>query len=109
MNNEEKHLREVLQAALDGKTLQMLRVAEWHDLGYNNSLIFNLELLARLGYTLFRIKPEPKVFKYQTRPYSKGIGSGVWVSTNSATELGIEHSFRGYTAFKWLAPVPTMR
>ena len=105
MNNEEKHLREVLQAALDGKLLQtIISFGKWLDVGSNNSLDYNLELIVKHGAASFRIKPESKVFSYQTRPYYLGIDSKVWVSTSGLTEQEIEKRFNGYVDFKWLAP-----
>jgi hypothetical protein len=112
MNNEEKekHLRELLQAALDGKQLQMFIDAAWRDLGANNALTFNIELFGRLGLPRFRIKPEPKVFKYQTRPYYKcdpkaggGFGYGVW-NSHSTVNQQVYEAMHSDENFKWLAP-----
>jgi hypothetical protein len=108
----QENYKEIIQAVLEGKQLQF-RAADtndsWVDDHKNAGSISDISRILREFFTLggseYQVKPEKKVFKYQTRSYlaqkSKREAVVVWTSTDYCTQqmVGDSSSF-----LRWLEP-----
>jgi hypothetical protein len=105
MTNEETHLRKLLQAALANKPLQITTTqpSAWRDA---DRRIQGLDLIRLIvnNPQHYRIKPEPKVCKYQTRAYIiNGKDTRIWVSDDPRTQTQIEKHHLQFGSFQWLS------
>jgi hypothetical protein len=104
--NDEKHLRELIQAALDGKQIE----AHWTPTEWISAQNDSIQTLIRniaSAPSSYRIKPEVKTFTYQTRVYMlDGEEIGVWNSTDGLDESQTEHFYQS-SAFSWIAESKT--
>jgi hypothetical protein len=105
MNNE-KHLRELIQAALDGKDI------EWKEDGWGeSSFANNFEGLVEQIITnprMYRIKPEVKTFTYHTRLFFCSGRVKIWSNFSDVrNQIELEKDCNVYSDFKWLAPAQT--
>ena len=104
--NDEKHLRELLQAALDGKDIQWNESPdEWTTCDSKVALKIRLSNIVLTSH-MYRIKPEVKTFTYQTRVYMVNETIRVWSSADSMNEKELE-KYYAPQQFKWLAPAQT--
>jgi hypothetical protein len=103
--NDEKHLRELIQAALDGKPLEFhWTPTEW--ISAPNNIIKILIRNITSAPLSYRIKPEVKTFTYQTRVYMVNETIRVWVRADCLNKKELEECSAPQW-FKWLAPAQT--
>jgi hypothetical protein len=106
MNNE-KHLRELLQAALDGKPLQCnVTGGGWFDC-IEHPIMIRIAKIFEYGASSYRIKLEVKTFTYQTRIYMVNETICVWCCNSGRGEQREKEMYAEAGNFKWLAPAQT--
>jgi hypothetical protein len=105
--NDEKHLRELIQAVLDGKPLQQdfELNGNWVDVKGDRSLAHEINFIST-SWKTYRIKPEVKTFTYHTRVYMVNETIRVWASADNWNEKELEERYAPQQ-FKWLATAQT--
>jgi hypothetical protein len=104
--NDEKHLRELIQAVLDDKPLQINTTnGSWNDCFKFHFKEFVMNIISQ-GAEIYRIKPEVKTFTYQTRVYMGNETIHVWISTHPLDEKELQETYKN-SHFKWLTPAQT--
>ena len=103
--------KEILQAVLEGKQLQFKHKVDfsgntWKDdyenNGSNEHITQIIKSIHSFGSVIYRVKPEKKVFKYQTRAYlTTNHKVIIWTSTNYASQ---ETAPTLYGFSRWIAP-----
>jgi hypothetical protein len=104
--NDEKHLRELIQAVLDGKPLQSnITGGGWIDC-FELPIVIRIAKIFEYGASSYRIKSEVKTFTYQTRVYMVNETIRVWASADNWNEKELEERY-ATQQFKWLTPAQT--
>ena len=103
--------KEILQAVLEGKQLQFksefIEDDVWRDdyknSGSNEDITKIMKGIHTFVTLLYRVKPEKKVFKYQTRAYlTTNHKVIIWTSTNYASQ---ETASTLYGFSRWIGPI----
>jgi hypothetical protein len=109
--NDEKHLRELLQAVLDGKILQYHghgKNSGWADCRNKEYFEHTIRSILTNGANEYRIKPEVKTFTYQTRLFFCSGRVKIWSNFSDVrNQIELEKDCNVYSDFKWLAPAQT--
>jgi hypothetical protein len=107
MTNDEKNLRELIQAALDGKQIEVLWTpTEW--ISAQNDSIQTLIRNITSAPSSYRIKPEVKTFTYQTRLFFCSGRVKIWSDFSDVRDqIELEKDCHFYEDFKWLSPAQT--
>lgn len=108
--------KELVQAVLDGKTVEYHADYQDADTWFEQRGEDAADIIQEIAnwmaspYKLiYRVKPEKKVFKYKTRPFSVSSPNGsvstyVWLDQRECKEEQMELMYKP-SNFKWLAPV----
>jgi hypothetical protein len=107
--NDEKHLRELIQAVLDEKPLQNnITGSGWVDCPEHSCVIVKIENILKYHASSYRIKPEVKTFTYHTRLFFCSGRVKIWSNFSDVrNQIELEKDCNVYSDFKWLAPAQT--